>query len=75
MRSYDMHRIGHQGNHDVAPEGWHRVPKVTGDYDMDATIQHRANKDLARKLEMYVINGPAYGPRGYGGYRGYHGDD
>lgn len=75
MRSRDMHAIAHQGNHDVAPEGWHRVPKVTGDYDMDATIQHRANKDLANKLEMYVINGPAYGPRGYGGYRGYHGDD
>jgi hypothetical protein len=75
MRSQDMHRIGHQGCHDCAPEAWRRVPKVTGDYDMDATIQHRANKDLSQKLEMYVINAPAYGPRGYAGYRGYHGDD
>jgi hypothetical protein len=75
MRSNDMLRIGHQGCHDCAPKEWRRVPKVTNDYDFDATIQHRANKDLRNKLEMYVVNSPAYGPRGYGGYRGYHGDD
>ena len=78
MRPVDMHRLAHGGCHDsCSPKGWHDVPVVSGDYDMDATIMHRSNKDLPRRLEMYVkhrVN--AYGPRtSYDGYHGYSGDD
>lgn len=77
MKPTDMHRLAHAGCHDCSPRGWHDVPQVTGDYDLDATILHRSNKDLPRRLEMYVkhrVN--AYGPRtAYDGYHGYSGDD
>ena len=77
MRPVDMHRLAHSGCHDCAPKDWHSVPVVSGDYDLDATILHRSNKDLPDRLEMYVkqrVN--AYGARtGYNGYHGYSGDD
>jgi len=75
MRYVDMHKLAHQGCHDVAPKAWHIVPKVTGDYDLDATIGHSSNKDMARKLEMYTGRG-SYGPRtGYSVYGPNGGDD
>ena len=59
----------------MAQKAWHIVPKVTGDYDLDATIGHSANKDMARKLEMYTGRG-SYGPRtGYSPYGPAGGDD
>lgn len=78
MRPIDMHRLAHAGCHDdCSPKGWHDVPQVTGDYDLDATILHRSNKDLPARLALYVkhrVN--AYGPRtSYNGYHGYSGDD
>lgn len=54
--------MGHQGCHDCAPKGWRGVPKVTGDYDLDATIGHSPNRDMAGKLSLYVTRN-AYGPR------------
>jgi hypothetical protein len=76
-----MHRLAHQGSHaSCSPKAWHAVPKVTGDYDLDATIMHRKNRDMATRLGMYLRNPlgvpGAYGPRSnYRGYAGNHGDD
>ena len=71
MRPNLMHNLAHDGCHDdCAPGGWHDVPKVTGDYDLDATILHRHNKDLPDRLKLYVKRA-SYGKRtGYSGYRG-----
>ncbi len=33
------------------------VHKVTGDYDLDATILHRRNKDLPDRLKLYTKRG------------------
>lgn len=76
MKYVDMHRQFHGGCHDCAPKAWHIVPRVTGDYDLDATIGHSANKDMQRKLSMYV---QSQGSFGYGPKTGYNrygrGDD
>jgi hypothetical protein len=80
MKPTEMHALAHRGCHDCAPKAWHNVPKVTGDYDLDATIMHRKNKDMAARLNMYLatprVVAGAYGPRsGYTHQGGYHGDD
>jgi len=70
--------MAHSGCHTLdAPKGWHAIPVLTGDYDLDATILHRSNKDMPRRLALYVkTKGPAFGPRtAYNGYHGYSGDD
>lgn len=75
MRPRDMHRLAHSGCHDCAPKGWRDIPKVSGDYDVDATIVHRKNRDMEARLSMYAGHS-TYGPRtGYSGYRTYEGDD
>ncbi len=70
MKPNQMHSIAHEGCHDdCAPKAWHDVPKVTGDYDLDATILHRENPQLPRRLALYVKRGKAYTPvTGYNGY-------
>lgn len=79
MKPTEMHRMCHSGCHINGPKAWHDVPVVTGDYDMDATILHRTNKNLPHRLNLYVMrkgSGAGYGPRtGYNGYHGYSGDD
>jgi hypothetical protein len=75
MKPTEMHRLGRHGCHEISPKGWHTVPNLTGDYDLDATILHRSNRDMSRKLAQHLTPGNAYGPRGYHGYQGYHGDD
>lgn len=71
-----MKRLGADHCHQCAPKAWRRVPDLTGDYDLDATIAHRANKDLPYRLGMYVKKGKPYGPvTGYSGYHNYSGDD
>ena len=78
MKPNAMHKLAHQGCHECAPKGWHQVPKVTGDYDFDATIEHRNNKDMPSRLALYTKGGRvnAYGPRtSYRGYHGYGGDE
>jgi len=69
MRPNEMHRMARAGCHDdCAPDGWHDVPKVTGDYDLDATILHRHNKDLPDRLKLYLKRG-SYNPKtGYNAY-------
>jgi hypothetical protein len=62
MRYNQMHSIAHQGTHQCAPSAWRRVPKVSGDYDLDATIAHRSNRDMTGRLSMYVAK-QGYGPR------------
>lgn len=57
MRPKEMHRLAHDGCHDCAPLGWHDVPRMTGDYDMDATILHRENTDLPARLHLYLKRG------------------
>jgi hypothetical protein len=74
MRARDMHKIAHSGTHQCAPEAWRRTPVVSGDYDFDATIQHRSNKDMAGRLDQHIARRP-YGPvTAYNGYRNYTGD-
>lgn len=70
MKSKAMQQIAHAGLHDCCPKAWRDVPKLTGDYDADATIMHRENKDLPDRLAMYTKRPrPAYGIRsGYGSY-------
>ena len=80
MRPRDMHKMAHKGCHTCAPKPWRAVPNVTGDYDLDATIMHRRNRDLPGKLNMHLaqprVVAGAYGPSsGYSGYRGGHGGD
>ena len=76
-----MHRLAHQGSHrSCSPGPWHAVPKVTGDYDLDATIMHRKNRDMPARLAMYLrqprVAAGAYGPKSsYSGYDHTHGDD
>ena len=80
MRPTEMHRMAHKGCHDCAPKAWKQVPNVTGDYDLDATILHRKNRDMPGKLNMHLaqprVVAGAYGPRSpYAGYNGRRGDD
>jgi hypothetical protein len=71
-----MHRLSHAGCHTCAPKGWHDVPVVSGDYDMDASIRHSSNKALPERLKLYTKRGKSYGPKtAYSGYHGYRGDD
>ena len=62
MRYRDMHSIGHNGCHQCAPKAWRRVPNLTGDYDLDATIAHRGNHNLPARLAMYTLHKGGYGP-------------
>lgn len=72
-----MLKIGHKGCHQCAPREWRNTPNLTGDYDLDATILHRRNKDLGHRLELYIRkSGKTYGIKsGYSGSHGYHGDE
>lgn len=76
MRPNEMHSIGHHGCHQCAPREWRKTPNLTGDYDLDATILHRRNKDIGHRLELYIRkSGKTYGPNtAYSGYAGLHGD-
>ena len=71
MKPNQMHQLGHNGCHDCdAPKAWANVPNLVGDYDLDATILHRNNKDLPDRLKLYIKRA-SYGKRtGYSGYRG-----
>jgi hypothetical protein len=81
MKPSAMHRLAHQGTHATCSPGpWHAVPKITGDYDLDATIMHRKNKDMIARIGMYLRTpmgfSGAYSPRSsIRGYSGNHGDD
>lgn len=77
MRYSTMKSLGADHCHQCAPRAWRGVPDLTGDYDLDATIAHRHNKDLPHRLGLYTKRSrESYGPRtAYGGYHGYSGDD
>jgi hypothetical protein len=69
MTKSEMRAMGHRGNHIVAPAGWRDVANLCGDYDLDATIEHRGNTDLPARLAQYVKR-DAYAQRtAYNGYR------
>jgi hypothetical protein len=72
-----MHRVAHRGVHQCAPKAWRAVPNMTGDYDLDATILHRNNPDMAHRLAQHISapRGMAYRPRHYQDNHGNHGDD
>lgn len=76
MKPTDMHKMCHSGCHTNGPKDWHSVPVMTGDYDLDATILHRSNKDMPKRLNLYLRRpSPGYGPRtGYDAYNTYSGD-
>jgi len=70
-------KMAHGETHECCPKEWRKTPKLTGDYDFDATVMHRSNDDMPHRLGLYV-KGPkgSYGPKtGYNGYHGYSGDD
>ena len=72
--------LGGHGSHQLAPREWQGLPRITGDYDLDATILHRHNKDLPHRLALYtrMMGGThlRYNPRtAYHGYSGYRGDE
>jgi hypothetical protein len=51
---------------------------MTGDYDLDATIMHRSNRDMVSRLGQHLraTSGASYGVRtGNTAYSGNHGDD
>lgn len=77
MKPNEMHKLGHNGCHECAPKGWRDVPDLTGDYDLDATILHRGNRNLPHRLSLYVKRkATAYGSRtGYDAYHSYTGGD
>jgi hypothetical protein len=78
MKPTDMHRMAHSGNHSCAPKAWRDVPRLTGDYDMDASILHGKNRDMPVRLALYSKGGNqhAYTPgSAYRGYSNYHGED
>jgi hypothetical protein len=69
MTKSEMQAMGHRGNHICAPKGWRDVAMLSGDYDLDATIEHRQNSDLPARLAQYVKR-DAYAQRtAYNGYR------
>lgn len=78
MKAKAMQALAHQGCHGArcAPKAWKDVPVVSGDYDLDATIQHRSNTDLPLRLAQHTRGGTrSYSPvTGYSGYRNYSGD-
>lgn len=76
MAKSDVKSLSGNGCHDCAPKEWRGVPKITGDYDLDATIVHRKNGDLPRRLALYTRQvGQGQTHRAYHGYSGNHGDD
>lgn len=77
MSAADRKGLRSCGSHECAPKDWRGVPKITGDYDLDATILHRRNTDLPHRLALYTRTvGEPYHSRGaYHGYAGYHGDE
>lgn len=63
-------------NHSYAPKAWRSTSNITGDYDLDSTIQRSKNKAVPSRLETHLLSDEPYGPRtGYNGYSGYSGDD
>jgi hypothetical protein len=77
MNRRAMKAMSHGECHQCAPREWRGLPNLTGDYDLDSTIEHRSNKDLPHRLALYTRRGSApYNPRSaYNGYAGYHGDE
>jgi len=73
VRPTQLHAIAHAGCHELAPKEWRKTPLLTGDYDLDATILHRHNKDLPHRLELYIRKQPHSAYRG--NYHHYNGDD
>lgn len=74
MKAKEMHSLAHKGNHTVCAKGYDSVPNVTGDPDLDATIMHRHNVDMPKRLELYVKHRSYGSVTGYSGYRNYSGD-
>lgn len=69
MTKTEMQAMGHRGDHQIAPKAWRDVANLTGDYDLDATIEHRRNSDLPARLAQHVKR-DAYAQRtAYNGYR------
>jgi hypothetical protein len=80
MAKCDRANLGGHGSHQCAPREWRGLPRITGDYDLDATILHRHNKDLPHRIAMYTrgigMSQARNNPRtAYHGYQGYHGDE
>ena len=70
-------KMAHGQTHECCPKDWRKVPMLTGDYDFDATVEHRNNGDMPHRMSLYLKSPKgSYGPKtGYNGYHGYSGDD
>jgi hypothetical protein len=68
--------IQHLPCHECAPKEWRHTHNITGNHEMDASIEHSKNGDMRQKLSDFVSYDEAYGPiTGYSGYHGYRGDN
>ena len=76
MKRKEAFQASHGRTHMLAPKEWQSTPDITGDYDLDATLLHRHNKDLPHRLDLYVKDSlRSYGARtAYNSYRRYSGD-
>lgn len=63
--------------HEHAPAEYRGTQRITGDYEMDASIAACKNSDAPKRLKLYVLTDETgHGPRtGYQGYSSYSGDD
>ena len=62
-------------SHECCPEDWRKTPDLTGSFELDAVIKKSTNKDVPKRLKLYMENETAYGARtGYDGYHNYGGD-
>lgn len=57
-------------NHEVCPTAWKNIPNQVGDYDLDATIMHRANTDLPHRLDQHIRKWAYRIRNDYNGYEG-----
>jgi hypothetical protein len=63
--------------HEFAPVDYRDTPYLTGDYEFDASIAACKNKDMPKRLKMYLAGGPtgSHPVTNYDGYHNYNGDD
>ena len=62
-------------SHECCHEDWRKTPDLTGSFELDAVIKKSTNKDVPKRLKLYMENETAYGARtGYDGYHNYGGD-
>lgn len=65
-----MKRPSNAPSHTCAPKEWRKTPVITGDFDLDETIMHRANTDLPHRLDQHIRKWAYRIRNDYNGYEG-----